>query len=65
MISIATDIDDTSIFSSAIHGNKTANGKTRVTVFLTIFHIIAPSHRHIINDPKKQKIIDLLNERTH
>lgn len=52
---MATNIDNTSIFSSAIHGNKTANGKTWVTVFLTIFHIIAPSHRHIVNDPKRKK----------
>lgn len=55
MICMPTDIDNTSIFRSAIHGNKTANWKTWVTVFLTIFHIIAPSHRHIVNDPKKKK----------
>lgn len=52
---MATDADNTGIFSSAIHGNKTANGKPWVTVFLIIFHFIAPGHRHIVNDPIKKK----------
>lgn len=49
---MATYIDNTSIFNSAIRGNETANGKTWITVFLlTIFHSITPSHGHIVNDP--------------
>lgn len=48
-----THIDNTSIFSSAICCNKAADGEAGVAVLLTIFHIIAPSDRHVVNDPEK------------
>lgn len=50
---IKTHIDNTSVFSSAICRNKAADGEAGVAVLLTIFHIIAPSHRHVVNDPEK------------
>lgn len=50
---IKTHIDHTSIFSSAICCNKAANGEARVAVLLTILHIIAPSDRHVVNNPEK------------
>lgn len=50
---ITTHIDNTSIFSSAICGNEAANGEARVAVLLAIFHIIAPCHGHVVNDPVK------------
>lgn len=49
---IKTHIDNTSIFSSAICRNKAADGETGVAVLLTIFDIIAPSHRHVVNNPE-------------
>lgn len=51
---IKTHIDNTSIFSSAICCNKAANGEAWVAVLLTILHVIAPSDRHVVNDPEKK-----------
>ena len=50
----ATHINNTGILSSPIYSNKAANGEARVAVLLTIFHIIAPCHWHVVNDPEKK-----------
>lgn len=53
MTKITTHIDNTSVFSSAIGGDEAADGEARVAVLLTIFHIITPCHRHVVDDPEK------------
>lgn len=54
---MSTHIDNTGILNSAIYCNKAANGEPGVAVLLTILHIIAPGHWHVVNDPgKKEKL---------
>lgn len=50
-----THIDDTCIFGSAIWSNKAANGEAWVAVLLTIFHVVAPCHWHVVNNPGGKK----------
>lgn len=50
-------IDDTGIFSPAIDSDEAANGESRIAVFLTVFHIIAPGDWHVVNNPENTHIL--------
>lgn len=50
-----THIDDTCIFGSAIWSNKAADGEAWVAVLLTVFHVVAPCHWHVVNDPGEKE----------
>lgn len=52
--SSTTYIYNTSIFNSTIWSNKTSYWESWITVLLSIFHIIAPCYRHVINNPIKK-----------
>lgn len=47
-------IDDTGIFSAPVDGDEAANGESRIAVFLTVFHIIAPGDWHVVNNPENK-----------
>lgn len=47
-----THINYTGIFSSTVWCDKAANGETRVAVLLILLDVIAPGHRHVVDDPE-------------
>lgn len=61
--SSTTYIYNTSIFNSTIWSNKTSYWKSWITVFLSIFHIITPGYRHVIDNPRQKSSKNTSSER--